>query len=41
MLFQQLSLLAALVTNVYAHGYVDNVTVAGTLYEVSSTSSVR
>ncbi|TVY35011.1 Polysaccharide monooxygenase, partial [Lachnellula occidentalis] len=30
--FQSLSVLATLLVTVYAHGYVDNVTVAGTLY---------
>jgi hypothetical protein len=34
MFFQALSILTALVATVSAHGYVDNVTIAGTLYEV-------
>jgi hypothetical protein len=29
--------LAALVAGVYAHGYVDNITIAGTTYTVSNT----
>ena len=33
--FYKLSVLATLLVRVYAHGYVDNVTVAGTLYTVS------
>ena len=35
MLFHKLSILTALLAKVYAHGYVDNVTVAGVLYTVS------
>ena len=33
--FQVLAAFAALATTVSAHGYVDNVTVAGVFYEVS------
>lgn len=40
MLFQSLSLLFALgAQQVLAHGYVDNVTIGGTLYEVLSLQS--
>jgi hypothetical protein len=35
------SIFTALVATVYAHGYVDNVTVAGVFYEVSPYDVLR
>lgn len=32
MLFQSITLVAALAATVSAHGYVDNITISGTLY---------
>ena len=37
MYFQTLTLFAALAATVSAHGYVDNVTIAGVFYEVSTS----
>jgi hypothetical protein len=41
MYFQILAAVAALAATVSAHGYVDNVTVAGVFYEVSQTTLIN
>jgi len=40
MRFHKFSIFTVLVSRVYAHGYVDNVTVAGVFYEVSNRYAI-